>query len=97
MYPIIKIIDVVLNLYSYAVITQVIVSWLVAFNVINTHQPFVRTLIEFLYRITEPVYSRIRRFMPDLGGLDITPIILLLGIYFLRLVLWNNIAPLLGV
>ena len=97
MYPIIKIIDVVLNLYSYAVITQVILSWLVAFNVINTYQPLVRTIIEFLYRITEPVYARIRRFMPDLGGFDITPIILLLAIYFMRLVLWNTIAPLVGV
>ena len=97
MYPFIKIIDVILELFSYAIIAQVVISWLIAFNVINTYQPVVRTIIEFLYKITAPVYNRIRRFVPNFGGLDLTPIIVILAIYFLRMILWHNIAPLFGV
>jgi len=97
MYPFIKIIDVILELFSYAVITQIIVSWLIVFNVLNTQQPLVRSILDFLYRITEPLYRKIRRYMPDLGGIDLTPLVVLLGIYFMRMLLWRTVAPLLGV
>ncbi len=59
-------------------------SWLTSFNVINTHNRFVYLVGDFLYRITEPALKPIRRFMPQLGGLDISPIILILAIYFVR-------------
>lgn len=97
LFPFIKIIDVALELYYFVIIAQFVVSWLIYFNIINTHQQFVNTVVEFLYRITEPFYSRVRRFMPDLGGVDITPIACILIIYFLRMLLWKTIAPLLGV
>lgn len=71
-------------LYMIIVIATVIVSWLVAFNVVNAHNPFVRQVRYALYRLTEPLLGPIRRFMPDLGGLDISPVVLLIGLEFLR-------------
>ena len=97
MYPFIEIIDLVLKIYSWLIIGQILASWLINFNIINTHQQFVSSLVEFLYRITSPFYARIRRFMPDLGGIDISPLACLLIIHFTRMLLWRTIAPLLGV
>ena len=67
-----------LKLLSIVVIVQVIVSWLVAFNVVNLQQPFVRALYTGMDRLTEPLYRPIRKFLPDFGGLDFSPIVLLL-------------------
>jgi YggT family protein len=67
-----------LRILSIVVIVQVIVSWLVAFNVINLHQPFVRALYTGMDRLTEPLYRPIRKILPDFGGLDFSPIVLLL-------------------
>ena len=67
-----------LRLLSIVVIVQVIVSWLVAFNVVNLQQPFVRSLYNGMERMTEPLYRPIRKILPDFGGLDFSPIILLL-------------------
>ena|SRR4249919_1114276 len=67
-----------LRILSMVVIVQVICSWLVAFNVINLHQPFVRAVYTAIDRITEPLYRPIRKILPDFGGLDFSPIILLL-------------------
>lgn len=69
-----------LNILSVVVIVQVVVSWLVAFNVINLHQPFVRAVFTAMDRLTEPLYRPIRRIMPDFGGIDFSPIVLLLAI-----------------
>jgi len=69
-----------LRILSMVVIVQVICSWLVAFNVINLHQPFVRAVYTAMDRITEPLYRPIRKILPDFGGLDFSPIILLLPI-----------------
>lgn len=80
-------IDTVLNMYTWIIIASVILSWLVAFNVINTHNRIVGTIGEVLYRLTEPVLGQIRRYVPSVGGLDLSPIVLLLGIYFLRMLL----------
>ena len=85
-------VDTVLYLYSWAVIIGAILSWLVAFNVINAYNQFVQMVLVFLRRLTEPALRPIRRFMPDLGGVDISPIILILLIYFLR-ILWRDIYP----
>ena len=79
--PLIDVIRMALNLYLWAIIINVILSWLVAFNIINTHQPIVSTIGRFLYQITEPALRPIRRVVPQFGGLDITPIVLILAIY----------------
>ena len=75
----------VLKLYSYVVIANVIISWLVAFNVLNTSNRFVYAILDFTYRLTEPILNKIRRFLPNLGALDISPIILLLLIWFIEM------------
>ena len=69
------------------IIIQAILSWLVAFNVINTHNDFVRSFFDALDRITAPLYRPIRRILPDFGGLDFSPIVVLLLIYVLRILL----------
>ena len=84
----------VLKLYSYVVIANVIISWLVAFNVLNTHNRFVYSILELTYRLTEPFLKRIRGFLPNLGSLDISPIILLLLIWFIEICMKIYIAPL---
>ena len=84
----------ILKLYSYVVIANVIISWLVAFNVLNTHNRFVYTILELTYRLTEPFLNGIRRFLPNLGSLDISPIILLLLIWFIEICMKIYIAPL---
>ena len=84
----------ILKLYSYVVVANVIVSWLIAFNVLNTQNRFVYALLELSYRLTEPILRRIRRFLPNLGSLDISPIILLLLIWFIEMCMKLYIAPL---
>jgi YggT family protein len=74
----------VLQLYVWVIIISAIMSWLVAFNVINTGNQFVNTVGTVLYRLTEPALAPIRRFMPNLGGIDLSPIVLLLLIFFLQ-------------
>jgi YggT family protein len=88
------VIQLALQLYTWLVIAMVIMSWLVAFGVINTRNEFVHVIYDFLSRITEPVLRRIRRFMPDLGGIDLSPIVLLFGIIFLQQIIQNNLRPL---
>jgi YggT family protein len=87
--PVSDLILVVLELYTWVVILSAIMSWLVAFNVVNTSNRLVYTIGEFLYRLTEPALRPIRRHLPMIGGVDISPIILLLLLYFLkRVVIW---------
>ena len=83
----------ILKLYSYIVITNVIISWLVSFNVLNTQNRFVYSILELTYRLTDPILHRIRRFLPNLGSLDISPIILLLLIWFIEMCMKLYIAP----
>ena len=83
----------VLKLYSYVVITNVVISWLVAFNVLNTSNRFVYAILDFTYRLTEPILKKIRGFLPNLGALDISPIILLLLIWFIEMCMKLYIAP----
>ena len=83
----------ILKLYSYVVIVNVIVSWLIAFNVLNTQNRFVYSLLELSYRLTDPILNKIRRFLPNLGSLDISPIILLLLIWFIEMCMKLYIAP----
>ena len=82
-----------LKLYSYVVIANVIISWLIAFNVLKTQNRFVYSILELTYRLTDPILIRIRRFLPNLGSLDISPIILLLLIWFIEMCMKLYIAP----
>ena len=83
----------ILKLYSYIVIANVIISWLVAFNVLNTQNRFVYSILELTYRLTEPFLNKIRHFLPNLGTLDISPVILLLLIWFIEMCMKLYIAP----
>ena len=82
-----------LKLYSYVVIANVIVSWLIAFNILNTQNRLVYSILELSYRLTDPILNKIRRFLPNLGTLDISPIILLLLIWFIEMCMKLYIAP----
>jgi YggT family protein len=83
----------ILKLYSYVVIANVIVSWLIAFNILNTQNRLVYSILELSYRLTDPILNRIRQFLPNLGTLDISPIILLLLIWFIEMCMKLYIAP----
>ena len=83
----------ILKLYSYVVIANVIISWLVAFNILNTSNRFIYAILEFTYRLTEPFLNRIRRFLPNLGAFDISPIVLLLLIWFIEMCMKLYVAP----
>lgn len=85
--PLIQVIHIALELFIYALIISAVLSWLVAFNVINTQNQFISSVGYFLHRVTEPALRPIRRIVPDLGGIDISPIILILIIYFVQRVL----------
>ena len=84
LYALFSIIDMVLQVLVWVIIVQVILSWLVAFNVINTQSNFVRTVLDALERLTAPLYRPIRKILPDFGGIDFSPIILILAIQILR-------------
>ena len=91
-----SVLDVVmlaLNLYVWILIASAVLSWLIAFNVVNTRNQFVSSVWDFLYRITEPALRPIRNMLPNLGGIDISPIILLLGIFFIQSVITRYIYP----
>ena len=83
----------ILKIYSYVVIVNVIISWLVAFNVLNTQNRLVYSFLELTYRLTDPILNKIRRFLPNLGTLDISPIILLLLIWFIEMCMKLYVAP----
>ena len=85
--PFFRLIDALITIYFWIVIGRVIMSWLLAFNVVNTSNQLVFTIGNFLHRITEPALRPIRRFVPTFGGVDVTPIVLILIILFVRMVL----------
>lgn len=86
-----QIVDLLLWILTWIIVIQAILSWLVAFNVINTHNDFVRSLLYALDRITEPLYRPIRRIMPDFGALDLSPMVVLLLLYVLRAIVLPQI------
>ena len=82
-----QVLDLLLRVASYIIIAQAIISWLVAFNVINTQNDFMRSFLNALQRITEPLYRPIRKILPDFGGIDFSPLVVLLLIYVVRILL----------
>ena len=83
----------ILKIYSYVVIANVVIRWLVSFNILNTQNRFVYSIFDFTYRLTEPFLRRIRGFLPNLGAFDISPIILLLLIWFIEMCMKLYVAP----
>ena len=93
MQSLVVLIDKVIEIYTWIVIASAIMSWLVAFGVVNTRNQFIRMVVDVLYRVTEPLLRPIRRILPHLGGIDISPVILLLALFFLRSLLWEYVFP----
>ena len=93
MYSILWLISTVIDIYVWILVASAVLSWLVAFNVVNTRNQFVAAIAEFLYRITEPLLAPIRRALPNLGGLDISPIVLILIIMLIQRVITYYIYP----
>ena len=83
--PIIEVINALLDLYWWVIIITAVASWLIAFGVLNTYNRTVARILDVLYRLTEPVLRPIRQFLPNFGGIDISPVILLLIIWFIRM------------
>ena len=94
MIPILNTLMFALNIFIWILIANAIFSWLYAFNVINTNNQFVNMIGRALYQMTEPVLRPIRRFMPDLGGVDISPIVLILIIYLIQQIVIYYLYPL---
>jgi len=89
MNPFLWLVDTIITIYIWLLIASAVLSWLVAFNVVNTRNPIVGSVGEFLYRITEPLLRPIRNMLPNLGGIDVSPVILIIGLLFLRqLIFW---------
>jgi YggT family protein len=93
MFALFSTIDLAFSIYTWILIASAIYSWLYAFNVVNPRNAFVANIGQFLFAVTEPVLAPIRRRLPNLNGIDISPIVLLLLIYFLRMLMWNSIYP----
>ncbi|WP_417579192.1 YggT family protein [Pelagibacterium sp.] len=87
LFGLLQFVDVVLSLVIFIMIAQVIVSWLLAFNILNMSNQLVATIANALWQLTNPLLAPIRRVLPNFGGLDISPIVLFLSIYFIRLVI----------
>ena len=85
--------DNIVGLYIWVLIINAIISWLVAFNVLNTSNRFVYSILDVSYKLTDPPLNYIRRFLPNLGSIDISPIVLILGLMFFRNVIFEMFAP----
>ena len=94
--PLLRIIVIAIDLYIWAVIISAVLTWLVHFGVVNTRNQFVSMIGEFLWRLTEPALRPIRRMVPLLGGIDISPVILILGLIFAQMVIGNILRSLSG-
>jgi len=90
--PLFGIISTVIELYIWVIIIGAILSWLVVFNVVNTSNRLVYMVGDFCHRLTEPALRPIRNFLPDLSGIDLSPLVLILGLIFVRNVLANVLA-----
>ena len=86
-------VDSVINIYIWLIIINVILSWLVAFNVLNTQNRFVFAVLNATHQLTDPVLNKIRRFIPNLGSIDISPVVLILLLIFIRNLLFELLTP----
>ena len=86
-------VDSIINIYIWLIIINVILSWLVAFNILNTQNRFVFAVLNATHQLTDPVLNRIRRFIPNLGSIDISPVVLILLLIFIRNLFFELLAP----
>ena len=86
-FALIQVVLVAINIYIFILIASAVMSWLLAFNVLNHRNQLVAVLSDFLYRVTEPALRPIRRFIPHLGGIDVSPVVLILVFYFIQIIL----------
>jgi len=96
MYSLLWLISTVIQLYIYVLIASAVLSWLIAFNVVNTRNQAVSMIAEALWRLTEPALAPIRRILPPFGGLDLSPIVLILLLYFARMLLFEIFFSIVG-
>jgi YggT family protein len=89
MFALLKLISSIITLYIYIVIAGAVMSWLIAFNVVNINNRFVYSFAQALNSLTEPVYRQIRKVIPTMGGLDLSPVIVIFGLIFLRDLMWE--------
>jgi YggT family protein len=87
-YPIISVIELVLELYGWVLVASIVYSWLYQFGVVNQRNPIVAAIGDTLYRLTEPVLAPVRRMLPNFGALDLSPLVVFLAIYLIRQYLW---------
>lgn len=92
MYAFLNLVSTVISIYIWLLIAQAVLSWLVAFGIVNRYNRVVATIGDFLWRVTEPLLRPIRRVIPDLGGIDISPVILILLLWFLRNLMFEYFA-----
>ena len=85
--------DSVISIYLWVIIINALLSWLVAFNILNTQNRFVFSVLDVTYKLTDPILNRIRRYIPNFGSIDISPIILILVLMFLRNLVFEIFAP----
>ena len=85
--------DSIITIYLWIIIINALLSWLVAFNILNTQNRFVYSVLEITYKLTDPALNRIRKFLPTFGSIDISPIILILALMFLRNIIFEIFAP----
>ena len=93
MLALLSLINTVVTIYIWLLIAQAVLSWLVAFNIANRHNRAVYLIGDFLWRITEPLLRPIRRILPDLGGIDVSPVVLILLLWFARNLLFEYLVP----
>ena len=86
-------IDSIINIYIWLIIINAILSWLVAFNVLNTQNRFVFAVLNATHQLTDPVLNKIRKFIPNLGSIDISPVVLILLLFFIRNLIFELLAP----
>ncbi len=86
-------IDSIINIYIWLIIINAILSWLVAFNVLNTQNRFVFAVLNVTHQLTDPVLNKIRKFIPNLGSIDISPVVLILLLFFIRNLFFELVAP----
>jgi YggT family protein len=91
MVSILQILLLILDVAQFIIIAHIIVSWLVTFQVLNLRQPLVAQLWDGLNRLLEPIYGRVRQILPAIGGIDLAPLVVLIGVYALRIVIQNNL------
>ena len=92
MTSLLQILLLILDVLQFIILAHIIMSWLINFQVLNLRQPIVAQIWDGLNRILEPVYSRVRSVLPNLGGIDLAPLVVLIGVYALRIILINNAA-----